>query len=352
MSSKELADNLVDNNVKITIKEHVIGIRHLFTNNKRIVLSNVQPFIPSNIIEQELSKHGIYPMSKIQKIKATAVSTPGYSHVLSFRRQMYIKPEDISRLPETLKINFEDSNFRIYLSTDKVICFLCKEEGHLQKDCQNVSPTFPHLDTVQNPLKDESPKAKFTTENEITVQHDQVQSEIMKNQMPPPITTKRAHSSNSSNSDSTKSHVNPKKTNNDALKQASKKVKTINHTIEEVREKLEPAKKFIIDNSDNTSIDFDCISNFILDTYGNSDIKTVLTSYSFDQMNLYQYLTELNKFVSNRHMKSKVTKIRNKLQWLNENEGNDMIQSDESHDSSVSDTSDTPSVKNELSEEI
>lgn len=164
LNSKELVDNVVDNNVKVKIRNYTAEIRRLFTNNKRILISNVHPFIPSSLIESELVKRGITPASKITKIKATTVSSPGFSHVLSFRRQIYIKSDQLPLLPESLKINFEDSFFWIYFTTDKVVCFTCNAEGHLQKHCQNVDVSKPEQ-SINNQTSMETRKITNNEQN-------------------------------------------------------------------------------------------------------------------------------------------------------------------------------------------
>lgn len=73
LSTKEIADKLTVSRTKLNI---------------------VCPIIPSAIIEEELLKINIKPTSQITNIRA-AISIPGYSHVLSIRRQMYVQPEDI-----------------------------------------------------------------------------------------------------------------------------------------------------------------------------------------------------------------------------------------------------------------
>ncbi|KAK2574758.1 hypothetical protein KPH14_012961, partial [Odynerus spinipes] len=94
LSTKELADKVTANKTTINIGPHILEIRPLISRSKRIILSNVCPIIPSNVIEEELSKLHIKPTSQITNIRA-AINVPGYAHVLSFRRQMYVQPDDI-----------------------------------------------------------------------------------------------------------------------------------------------------------------------------------------------------------------------------------------------------------------
>ena len=56
-----------------------------------------------------------------------------------------------------MQINYDDTNYWIYFSTEKLTCFLCKEEGHLAKFCKNVDPNMqsnlnsPSLSMQQSP---------------------------------------------------------------------------------------------------------------------------------------------------------------------------------------------------------
>lgn len=139
LSSKKVVEELILANPKVLINNVSLEIRPLLTKNKRVILSNVCPVIPNYVIEEELLKIGVKIMSKITPIRA-GLSIPGFSHILSFRRQMYIKNEDFDKLPTSLQIEYDGTNYWIYLSTDSPTCFVCKTEGHLAKDCpSNIS---------------------------------------------------------------------------------------------------------------------------------------------------------------------------------------------------------------------
>ncbi|CAG5093286.1 Similar to Transposon TX1 uncharacterized 82 kDa protein (Xenopus laevis) [Cotesia congregata] len=73
-------------------------------------------------------------MSAVTTLRAR-LSAPGLQHVMSFRRQVYIKPEDVEKIPSSWKIDFDDTTYWIYPTLDNIICFLCKQKGHLTKSC-------------------------------------------------------------------------------------------------------------------------------------------------------------------------------------------------------------------------
>ncbi|KAJ4446521.1 hypothetical protein ANN_13217 [Periplaneta americana] len=51
---------------------------------------------------------------------------------------MFIHPIDLGKLPVSLRIRYEYTNYWVYFTTNTTItCFLYKQEGHLAKQCKN-----------------------------------------------------------------------------------------------------------------------------------------------------------------------------------------------------------------------
>ena len=107
------------------------------------------------LILSELARLKITPASKITYIRAGM--NDEFAHLLSFRRQMYIEDLQMSLLPPTLSINIDNAKHFIYLSSQKVTCFLCNEEGHLAKHCQT------HANTLET-INSESSQTSATAE--------------------------------------------------------------------------------------------------------------------------------------------------------------------------------------------
>ena len=59
-------------------------------------------------------------------------------------------------------------------------------------------------------------------------------------------------------------------------------------------------------------MDFDTLSNLMLETYGNNNIENIITKYNQDPETLKNYLLGM-KMLLDRHMKTKITKINKKL---------------------------------------
>jgi len=135
LSSKQILDNLIEMHPFITINNQELPIRRLNNPAKRIVLSNVCPSINNQIILEQLKTINITPVSQISHLKA-GIFAEGYDHILSFRRQMYIKYDDIPKLPSSLLISANESQFRIFFTDDKITCFICKSTGHTSLTCK------------------------------------------------------------------------------------------------------------------------------------------------------------------------------------------------------------------------
>jgi len=59
-----------------------------------------------------------------------------YTHIGSFRRQLYIHPDDLDKMPDSILINFEQTKYRIFLNDDTVTWYLCKQTGHTSNHCK------------------------------------------------------------------------------------------------------------------------------------------------------------------------------------------------------------------------
>ncbi|XP_076392697.1 uncharacterized protein LOC143265297 [Megachile rotundata] len=134
LDKKETVTTLTKNHKSIEINNTKIEIRPMITPAERIIFSNVSPVIPNKSIEDILKRNNIRICSRITPLKA-GMTDPEYAHILSFRRQIYVNPEDAKMIPDSFVINFEDTAYRIFTTTDKLNCFHCKQEGHIAKQC-------------------------------------------------------------------------------------------------------------------------------------------------------------------------------------------------------------------------
>lgn len=108
---------------------------HQINPSTKITISNVYPITPNKSITKALLENAIRISSSIFSLKSTH-SSDLFAHVTSFRRQVYVDPEDVHKLPGSLITNQEGTNFRIYLTEDSVSCYVCKQSGHIASSCK------------------------------------------------------------------------------------------------------------------------------------------------------------------------------------------------------------------------
>lgn len=167
LASKQIVEELIAAKAKITIGTTELSIRPFMTPAKRVIFSNVCPIIPHEIIESKLALLNIRTMSKMTFIRAS-VNEPGGAHIMSFRRQIYVNPDDVSSLPDSMQLNYDGSNFWIYISTENPSCFICKQEGHLARSCTETPSYSPSNPTTTNQLSEEIIDGDTLKRNRIT----------------------------------------------------------------------------------------------------------------------------------------------------------------------------------------
>lgn len=63
----------------------------------------------------------------------------GFKHIMSFKRQIFVKPDDFENKPTSIIINYEDITYRIFINDDTVTwMFPCKLKGHISNQCPNL----------------------------------------------------------------------------------------------------------------------------------------------------------------------------------------------------------------------
>lgn len=134
LSSTEMVDDMVQNHNVVKVADYELNIRRLITPARRLLMSNVHPCIPHDVIQRSLTTLGVQTITPITFLKASYFSED-YGHVMSFRRQLYMQPDDDLQLPSSIIVDFEGTSHRIFLSSDEITCFLCKEKGHITKKC-------------------------------------------------------------------------------------------------------------------------------------------------------------------------------------------------------------------------
>lgn len=152
LANKDFDDDLLEAHKTIKVRNQVLHVRPLIARNKRVVLSNVPPIIPHSILENKLKLLSIEIASSITFLRV-GLSDPQFAHIMGFRRQLYVNPDDDSKLPDSIQMNFDKTSYWIYITSDIAGCYRCKDEGHVARDC----PTLARTETQQTSTKNNAP---------------------------------------------------------------------------------------------------------------------------------------------------------------------------------------------------
>lgn len=126
---------------------------------------------------------------------------------------------------------------------------------------------------------------------------------------------KRALSTSASSATTTENITKTKTGNNLEIKQSAKKIKE-NPSVQKTTNyssQLEPAKEFLECNMSKYPLDFDKLVAFLESTRGKSNIIEIANMFTSDLETLKDMLTDIYKYLTNRSIKYKITRIRNQL---------------------------------------
>lgn len=138
LSRISLVDDLVERG--LMIKDSYVSVLPLSTPSKRVVLSNVPPFITNETLERILARYGNL-MSPIRLI-SLGCKDPDMQHVMSFRRQTFmILNSQHESLAVTIKLTVDRKDYTIYISSETMRCFSCGEHGHIRQACPKKQQT-------------------------------------------------------------------------------------------------------------------------------------------------------------------------------------------------------------------
>ncbi len=165
LSTIEKANEIVQNGV--VIKGSLIPVFPLSTPAKKIVLSNIPPFVKDEIIVQELSRYGKI-VSPIKKIPLGCKS-PLVKHLVSFRRQVFmILKNGEDELDLVFKFKIDGFDYAVFASSDTTIkCYGCKKIGHLIRSCPdkvNKSTVPVDADNAESAVAETSASAAASLE--------------------------------------------------------------------------------------------------------------------------------------------------------------------------------------------
>lgn len=333
LSSCALADQFVKDHPTLDINEYAVSVRKLITPAKRIILSNICPSVPDEFLEDVIRNIGLQALSQVSSLK---VGMPGdeYAHLLSFRRQIYVKPDDDIILPSSIVVKHDNVNYRIYLTYDELICFSCRQKGHIASSCtsnnegNSRTSDAPNTTTEQgsaNMIIQKEPVIPTTAEN-----NQESGGSLPASPMEVNIqnTNKRSLSTESSLVEQTEitqtESIQTTETANEgfltpsAVKPTSKKYKRVKTSTsienpEPINNLLSPAKKYIEEQSKQFPLNYDQLVLFMENVQGSRDPLSVARKFTKDVPLLVDMLFQIYPQVKERSIKTRITRIRSKI---------------------------------------
>ena len=279
LSSKALVDEFVAKHSTVKINESEITVRRLMNPARRIIFSNVCPSVPNSILENLVQTVGLTAVSKISYLKAS-IEGKQFKHILSFRRQIYVQPNESIELPSSTVIKFDGTNYRVFLSYDDV-CFRCKATGHFVSDCPNKTETCAQMDTSTT-----TSTPQFTGEKRPLPEEQPVQ---------PPL------------------DLSQRTVDNSGDQRGQKRIRPSDSTesLTPIPEMLLPAKELI--NNAQYPLSFDEIVDFFEKSNGEPNILGLVNKYTHDTKGALDMLYDIYPLLCHKAAKSRCKNIQKRI---------------------------------------
>lgn len=341
-TERKYAEEFIINHGGLNVNEQFFSARLFTTPAQRVVISNVSASIPFLAIENLLKSNDFKLVSPITSIGA-GLKIPGFEHIQSFRCQTYIALEENQYLPDSLILNFDGRDRRIYLSKDDFKCFRCGQKGHQSMNCHetledNTNETTEQTQTTQNishpssPIQDK-PQRKQVQKMQIQPQSQQQYKPIetitqsQQNINTPPdfdITdmrsdiddsqtydslkqnTKRSRNSSSASSEENLSNIRPS--------QCEKSQKSITPDPENA---LDSVKSFF-EESECPPISFQELKQFLCEVKGSETPIAILNKYTTDTLEVTNFMKSFTNKIEYIPLKERVKRVVKKLEYMHQ----------------------------------
>lgn len=305
LSSKNLVDRLINNNTIIELKNTKLEIRRLITPVKRIIISNVYHSVPHSVIELAIQQTGLKMVSPINFLRI-GTDDNELSHIVSFRRQVYVADLGKINIPETLLINHDRSEYRIFLSEDNPVCLRCKKQGHRANNCDTIPTNSENLPENDKPMNKNILEQNQKTPIE-TIQQNDTKPTNTEEKIPPP------ESSQKTPEDTTTQNIPEQTEKTEAdIKQRPKRARSISpeNTPAEVEKilKIELSK-----NPSKYLLNYEKFKDFIENASGSTDPLSVSRDYTSNTTGLIEMIEKLHTMSKNKSFKNRFTRIKNKI---------------------------------------
>nr|CAI5822669.1 unnamed protein product [Callosobruchus analis] len=335
-------------------------------------MSNVSPTVPHTVLTEKLSQLGLKLVSPITFLRIGA-PLPEYSHILSFRRQVYIEPNQSSiNLPESLEIIHDAVTYRIFLSLDSHKCFKCNRQGHIASQCPMLSQTQTNITNTTTQsyiqqeaiIREQTDKQQTTTSciNEPSRLEDETHEPASEGQSH--IAQRPTEHQNTSIPHTSSKDMNiqiktPKRNFSEAISPTTptpdltsditnpptfaiprttgttKKHKPDSQPSNISSEALKSAKLFIDTQKHALTLNSDQFKSLLENTHGTKDITNIIKDYTDDIKGLIEMILLVDPHITDKTLKNRCTRLRKKLERHMDNNTNECLSDTSSMDSTT-----------------
>lgn len=346
LASKEVATTLTANHKNINVLGNSLQIRPFKNSLHRIIISNVSPIIPDEAIENALNKLGIKIQTSINGLRVGG-QNPRFAHVLSFRRCFSIKPEDAPKVPDSILLTHTDTSYRIFFASESVICFVCKQSGHLARQCPEnkeenltsaLNPNYPPIipNKSASPLTQatnvQTPAVNKTATEAVANESEEMETDntyvnthaIQKSAHKRPRSESTTSSSHAANTNIVRiveeSNINmppplsPVPTQKKKISKTNQDCLQINTSDTKRKIQLEEFRKKIQENPDKYPLNFEQFDSFVDNCKGVYNIVDTAHQYTKDTSNLLQMIIDARASLTSKGgYKIALSKLAKKL---------------------------------------
>ncbi|KAL0161320.1 hypothetical protein M9458_045045, partial [Cirrhinus mrigala] len=145
LSESQMVDDLIESG--LVINDTFVPVLPLSSPSKKVVLSNVPPFVKNEKLEQILQRYG--KIASPIKMIPLGCRNQEIKHVMSFRRQTFmILNSQSDPLNLSAKLNIDGKDYTVFISSESMRCFVCGDFGHIRQTCPNRDRPAAGVDTA------------------------------------------------------------------------------------------------------------------------------------------------------------------------------------------------------------
>lgn len=153
MSTAEQATKLVEQVGYVTVNGNKSQIKFYVAKSVKVIISNAAYSITNSALKKFLVKDcNIRTSSSVSEFKINMGSDEDNSAgIKSFRRFIYIHPDDVDKIPNKPVRFYSGSNgCNVFFELDKPKCFRCFGTGHFQANCPENDSSSSEKEVVEN----------------------------------------------------------------------------------------------------------------------------------------------------------------------------------------------------------